>query len=254
MIELKRIDEFAVLTLSRPEVMNALSFSLLDALERRLDEVEPSDARVLIVTGAGKAFSAGADVSELAGRTAVDELARTRRGQQIVGRLETLKQPSIALVDGYALGGGCELSLCCTFRLATSRASFGLPEVKLGLVPGYGGTQRLPRIVGEALALDVMMSGRFISAEEALRAGLVSRIVEVDKALDEAIAFGRSFSAHSLSTIGFIRDAVRLGMQVPLHEALEIEAQLSTLSYRTDDGQEGLKAFVEKRQRPVKDR
>lgn len=248
MIDLSRHDEFAILTLNRPAVLNALSFEVLDRLKVRLDEVEASDARCLIVTGAGeKAFCAGADISELAGRTVEQELDGTLNGQQIISRLETLRQPSIALVNGYALGGGCELSLACTFRLATPRARFGLPEVKLGLVPGYGGTQRLSRLIGSAAALDIMMSGRFVDAEEALRLGLVSKVISGDDALAQAVTFARTFSQWSLPALRFIRDAVRLGAGIPLKEALEIEAQLSALSYRTEDGREGLQAFLAKR-------
>lgn len=243
------------MTLSRPDVLNALCFELLEALESHLGEINRSDARCLIITGAGeKAFSAGADIKELVGRSVGEELEGTRRGQRVLNALETLKQPSIALVDGYALGGGCELSLACTFRLATPSARFGLPEVKLGLVPGYGGTQRLPRLIGVPLALEVMLSGRFIEAEEARRCGLVSRIVEAEGALDAAMAFGRSFCANSLAAMGFIRESVRLGIQMPLREALDIEAQLSSLSYRTEDGREGLQAFIEKRRPKVADR
>lgn len=243
------------MTLNRPDVLNALCFELLDALESRLDEIDRSDARCVIFTGAGgKAFSAGADIKELVGRTVHEELEGTRKGQRVLSRLESLRQPSIALVDGYALGGGCELSLACTFRLATPRARFGLPEVKLGLVPGYGGTQRLPRLIGVPLALEVMLSGRFIEAEEALRAGLVSRVVDAEGALDAAMAFGRTFCANSLMATRFIRDAVRLGVQMPLQDGLEVEAQLSSLSYRTEDGREGLQAFIEKRRPKVADR
>jgi enoyl-CoA hydratase len=248
MIELTRYEEFAVLTLSRPEVLNALSFKQLAFLDTALDEVEASDARCLIVTGAGeKAFCAGADISELSGRGVEQELNGTLHGQRVISRLETLRQPSIALVQGYALGGGCEVSLACTFRLATSRARFGLPEVKLGLVPGYGGTQRLARLIGTAAALDVMMSGRFVEAEEALRLGLINRIVPDADRLGHAIEFGRGFTSWSLSALRFIRDSVRVGVGMPLKDALEVEAQLSSLSYRTEDGREGLQAFLAKR-------
>ncbi|MFG1191849.1 enoyl-CoA hydratase/isomerase family protein [Xanthobacter flavus] len=255
MIDLSRKDEFAILTLNRPDVLNALSFAQLECLDRALGEVEASDARCLILTGAGeRAFCAGADVSELAGRSLADELDGTRLGQRIVGRLETLRQPSIALVHGHALGGGCELALASTFRIATPRARFGLPEVKLGLVPGYGGTQRLARLIGSSAALEIMMSGRAVEADEALRLGLVNRIAASADPLDEAIAFGRTFTRWSLQALRLIRDAVRVGAGLPLSEALEVEAQLSTLSYRTQDGREGLEAFLAKRAPRFEDR
>lgn len=248
MIELSFIDDLAVLTLNRPHVHNALSFEVLELLDARLDEVQASTARCLIVTGAGpKAFCAGADILELSNRTLEQELDGTLKGQRVISRLETLRQPSIALVNGYALGGGCELALACTFRLATPNARFGLPEVKLGLVPGYGGTQRLSRLIGVSRALEVMMSGRFVEAEEALRVGLVNRIVDAGHAFEEAKAFARQFTPWSLLAQRLIRDAVRQGVALPLADALGIEAHSSSLSYRSDDGREGLIAFVEKR-------
>lgn len=255
MIDLSRKDEFAVLTFNRPEVLNALSFAQLERLDRTLDAVEASDARCLILTGAGdRAFCAGADVSELSGRSLAEELDGTRLGQRIVGRLETLRVPSIALVHGHALGGGCEVALAATFRIATPRARFGLPEVKLGLVPGYGGTQRLSRLIGPAAALEIMMSGRSVDADEALRIGLVNRIATSGEPLEEAVAFGRTFTRWSLQALRLIRDAVRVGGGLPLPEALEVEAQLSALSYRTDDGREGLSAFIAKRAPRFQDR
>ncbi|WP_050421485.1 enoyl-CoA hydratase/isomerase family protein [Bradyrhizobium tropiciagri] len=255
MIDLAFQDEFAVLTLNRPAVLNALGFAQLEILEGRLDEIEASDARCVVITGAGsKAFSAGADVSELAGRSVEQELDGTLHGQRIISRLETLRQPSVALVNGYALGGGCELCLACTFRLATPSAAFGLPEVRLGLVPGYGGTQRLSRLVGSAIALEAMLTGRMIGAEEALKVGLVSRILADDDPLEAAKAFARGFTSMSLTAMRFIRDAVRLGADRPLQDGLAIEAQASTLSYRSADGQEGLRAFLEKRAPRFQDR
>jgi enoyl-CoA hydratase len=254
-IDLAFQEEFAVLTLNRPDVLNALSFGQLESLEARLDEIEASEARCVIITGAGsKAFSAGADVSELAGRSVEQELDGTLRGQKTISRLDTLRQPSVALVNGYALGGGCELSLACTFRLATPQARFGLPEVKLGLVPGYGGTQRLSRLVGPAFALEVALTGRMIGAEEALEVGLVNHVLAGDDPLEAAKSFARGFTGMSLTAMRFIRDAIRLGADKPLQEALAIEAQASALSYRTADGQEGLSAFLGKRTPHFQDR
>ncbi len=253
-IDLKRADEFAILTLNRPQSLNALSFGMLRELSRLLDEIEASDARALIVTGAGdKAFCAGADITELTGRTILEEYAGTEYGQNLFTRVERLKIPSVALVNGYALGGGCELALACTFRLATTRARFGLPEVKLGLVPGYGGTQRLPRLIGLGPALDMMMTGRFVDAEEALRVNLVHRIVDGDP-LQAAITFARQFTGYSLLTLRLIREAAQRGMSTSLVEGLKIEADLSTLSMESVDGQEGASAFVEKRPARFQDR
>ena len=174
-------------------------------------------------------------------------------GQTVFNRIETFKIPSLALIQGYALGGGCELALACTFRIASEKARFGLPEVKLGLVPGYGGTQRLARLIGPSKALEIMMTGRLVDAHEAFSIGLVNRVVS-DDLLDASIEFAQSFSKFSLTTIRLIRDAVRRGMDSSLHQGLRIEADLSTISYMSFDGQECLSAFSEKRKAVFKDK
>ena len=184
-VELERRDDVDILTLNRPEALNALSFAVLREIEARVTEVEQGigqgEVRALLVTGAGgRAFCAGADVKELTGRTPLQHRRGLRFGQALFERIADLPVPSIAVIDGFALGGGLELAMACTFRLATAAARMGLPEIKLGLVPGYGGTQRLPRLVGEANALDIVMTGRMVRAEEGLSMGLVNRIVEGD--------------------------------------------------------------------------
>src|SRR6185295_6750901 len=167
-IELKRIEEFALLTLNRPEALNALSFALIEDLGRSFDEVARTDARALLVTGAGtKAFCAGADIKELTGRSLVEQKRGAELGQRTFAKLERLPMPSIAVINGYAFGGGLELALACTLRVATRNAKMGLPEIKLGLIPGYGGTQRLPRAIGETRALEMIMTGRTVDANEA---------------------------------------------------------------------------------------
>jgi len=253
-IELTRHEEIAVLRLNRPDRLNALSMGMIEEIDRVLDEVDASDARALVITGAGeKAFCAGADIQELMGRSIEQEYRGTWNGQQVFARLDRFRMPSIALVNGYALGGGCELAMACTFRLATARARFGLPEIKLGLVPGYGGTQRLPRLVGLGKALEVMLSGRFVEAEEALRIGLVNQIVEGD-ALPAALAWARQFTGFSLLAGRLIRDAAQRGMAMPLAEGLRLEADLSTVSMESVDGKEGVQAFLAKRQAQFQDR
>src|SRR5919206_3739872 len=158
-VELTRRDEIAILTLNRPEALNALSFAILREIGEAFDEVAASDARALVVTGAGpKAFCAGADIKELTGRSLVEQKRGAELGQHTFAKLERLPMPSIAIINGYAFGGGLELALACTFRVATRNARMALPEIKLGLIPGYGGTQRLPRIVGEARALDLILT------------------------------------------------------------------------------------------------
>jgi enoyl-CoA hydratase len=246
-IELSRHEEFALIRLNRPQALNALSFSLLRELGGVLDEVAASDARALLITGAGhKAFCAGADIGELTGRTLVEQKRGAELGQAVMARLDGLPIASVAIINGYAFGGGLELAMACTFRLATPNARMGLPEIKLGLIPGYGGTQRLPRLVGEARALEMIMTGRGIDAHTALQWGLVNRVLEAEP-LDGAIAFAREFAGHSLPVLGFARDAVRRALDTPLPQGLKIEADLSTLAYQTADAAEGMAAFMAKR-------
>ena len=253
-IELKRVEEFALLTLNRPEALNALSFALVRELARAFDEVAAGDARALLITGAGtRAFCAGADIKELIGRPLAEQKRGAEQGQAAFAKLDRLPVPSVAIVNGYAFGGGLELALACTFRLATRNAKMGFPEVKLGLIPGYGGTQRLPRAVGEARALEMILTGRTVDAEEAHRIGLVNRLLDGD-AVAAGIAFAREFSGYSLPVLGLARDAVRRALDTPVTEGLRIEADLSTLAFQTRDAAEGMAAFIEKRKPSFEDR
>jgi len=253
-IELQRVEEFALIRLNRPQALNALSFKLVEDLSRAIDEVAASDARALLVTGAGdKAFCAGADIAELAGRTLVQTRRGAELGQAVMARIERLPMPSVAIVNGYAFGGGLELALACTFRLVTPNAKLGLPEIKLGLIPGYGGTQRLPRAVGEARALEMILTAKTLDAQTALAWGLASRVVEGDP-LAAGIAFAREFSGYSLPALGFAREAVQRALDTPVHEGLRIEADLSTLAFQTADAAEGMAAFLAKRKPAFKDR
>lgn len=247
MLDLARDGDLAVLTLNRPEALNALSFDLIRAIGAALDEAAGWDIRALIVTGAGeKAFCAGADIKELMGRPLMAEKAGAELGQRVFAKLDTLKVPSIAAINGYAFGGGLELAMACTFRVAGPKAKMGLPEIKLGLIPGYGGTQRLPRLVGEARALEMILTGRTITAPEALAMGLVNRLAEGDL-LEAAKALAGEFMGYGLPALALARAAVQRALSMPLHEGLRTEADLSTLAYRTQDAAEGLAAFVEKR-------
>ena len=200
-VELTTRDEFAVLTLNRPEALNALSFAIVRRIGEAIDEVAASKARALIITGAGeKAFCAGADIKEFRHRTMAAQKAGTELGQGTFAKLDTLPIASIAVINGYAFGGGLELALACTFRLATRNAKMGQPEIKLGTIPGYGGTQRLPRVIGEARALDPIMTGRTIGAEEAERIGLINRLVD-GNSVEAGMAFAREFTGYSLPVL-----------------------------------------------------
>lgn len=253
-VELQYREEFAVLTINRPEALNALSFKLIRDIGTAIDEVGCSRARALIVTGAGpKAFCAGADIKELVGRSLRQEREGSELGQAVFAKLDRLPIASIALVNGYAFGGGLELALACSLRVATPNAKFGLPEIKLGLIPGYGGTQRLPRLVGQARALEMILTGRTVDVDEALAIGLINRRVET-AAPEAAMAYAREFTGYGLLALQLVREAVQRSATVPLTEGLRIEADLSTLAYRTEDATEGMQAFVDKRKPQFKDR
>jgi enoyl-CoA hydratase len=249
-IETQQFDDITLLTINRTEALNAFSFELIGQLEAALDVVAASDARALILTGAGnKAFCAGADIVELMGRTLLEQKHGTEVGQSVFSKLDRLRIPSIALLNGYAFGGGLEVALACTFRLAYPQAKMGLPEIKLGLIPGYGGTQRLPRLIGESRALEMILTGRTVMAAEALQMGLVNRILDPPD-LEGALAFAREFSHYGLPALHFARSAVLRAKEASLEEGLRVEQDLSTLAFQTQDAAEGMLAFKEKR-KPV---
>ncbi len=253
-IEVSTVEEFALIRLNRPQALNALSFKLVRDLSNALDEVAVSDVRGLLFIGAGdKAFCAGADIGELAGRTIAQTKRGAQLGQAVMEKITRLPMPSVAIVNGYAFGGGLELALACTFRLVTPSAKMALPEIKLGLIPGYGGTQRLPRLVGEARALEMILTARALDAQTALHWGLANRLVEGDP-LAAGIAFAREFSVYSLPALGCAREAVQRALDTPVHEGLRIEADLSTLAFQTQDAVEGMAAFLGKRKPAFKDR
>lgn len=253
-VELTKQGDIALLTLNRPEALNALSFDILQQIGNAIDEVASyDDVRALIITGAGdKAFCAGADIKELRNRRLIDQKRGAELGQAMFAKLDRLPIASIALVNGYAFGGGAELAMACTFRLASSNAVFGLPEVKLGLIPGYGGTQRLPRLVGESRAMEIIMTGRNVKADEAERIGLVNRVVEGDL-MEAGLEFAGKFTRYSLPVLEFARRAVQRAADTNLQEGLQVEADLSTLAYRLNDAEEGMAAFEEKRRAEFKD-
>lgn len=252
-IELQFKDNAAVITINRERSLNALSFSLLADLDNALDEVAVANARVLILTGSGdKAFCAGADVKELYQKSLVEHKRGVELGQAVFSKIEGLAIPSVAMINGYAFGGGMEVALACTFRLASPNAKFGLPEVKLGLIPGYGGTQRLPRLVGQGRALEMILTGMTIDAQKAMEIGLVNRIVDA-ASVEAAISFSKEFTDHSLLTVNFARSAVMRGIGQPVNEGLKIEADLSTQAYCTVDASEGILAFIENRKPAFRD-
>jgi enoyl-CoA hydratase len=246
-IRLDPVDSCLVLTLDRPAKLNALDSDSLGELDDRLAAVERSDARALLIVGAGeKAFSVGADIEDLRGMVLAEQRACARLGQRVFQRVSDLPIVSVAMINGFAFGGGLELALACTFRLAARQARLGLPEVTLGIIPGYGGTQRLTRVVGPARAAEFIMTGRAIGAEEAERIGLINRIYDGDP-ISAGLKFSHSFINHSLVALRLAREAVFRSMDVSLDQGLRVEADLFTLACQTADAAEGMRAFLEKR-------
>jgi len=242
-------DQIACITFNRPNVPNALNLQTLDELSECLESVRRDDAiRVLILTGAGeKAFVAGADIGELSQHTPVSAKEYTHQGQAIIDSIENLGKPVIACINGFALGGGCELAMACTMRLASDNAKLGQPEVKLGLIPGYGGTQRLPRLVGKGLAMQQILTGEMISAQEAHRIGLVNEVVAAAELIPRAEAIAAKIIANSPLAIQYAMEAVNHGYDMPLADGLFLEATLFGVCCSTEDKNEGTKAFLEKR-------
>ena len=246
-VEYSQLDELALITLNRPEALNALSVQVVKDIGEAIDKAAASNARALLITGAGEqAFCAGADISEFMGRTVVEALEAAEFGQNTFAKLDNLRIPSLAVINGYALGGGLELATACPLRVATANANLGVPEIKLGLIPGYGGTQRLPRLIGQGRALDMVMTGRMVGAEEALGMGLINRIVETP-VLDGAVEYACEFAGFSLPVLRYSREAVMRADQSSLSEGLQIERDLNTLAFQGEDSTEGAMAFLEKR-------
>ena len=247
-IELSVADRIATVTINRPDKLNALNVAVFDDLSLMIDELrDRADVGGVIITGAGRAFIAGADISELEPHGALAAKALARRGQLVFNRLESLPKPVIAAVNGFALGGGCELAMACHVRIASEAAKFGQPEVKLGLIPGYGGTQRLPRLVGKGVALEMLLTGRHITAAEALQMGLVNRVVPAANLLAEAKALAAELALKAPIAVQYIIEAVHRGLEVSFDKGQFLEAALFGLVASTDDMREGTKAFLEKR-------
>jgi enoyl-CoA hydratase len=240
----------AVLTVNRPQVRNAVDDATIEELDQALAQVEQDpELRALVVTGAGeKAFVAGADIKELQVRDLVRGRAVTRRRQEVLTRLEALDIPSIAAINGFAMGAGLELAMACTLRLAATTAKLGQPEVKLGIIPGAGGTQRLPRLVGAGRALELILTGEPVDAQQALAMGLVNRVVEPAALLDEARKLAQTLAQRPRLALQYAKEAVLRGLSCSLTEGLAHESYLHALACATDDKQEGVAAFLEKRE------
>jgi enoyl-CoA hydratase len=245
-----------VVTVNRPKVLNALDARTLDELDQAFaDAARRDEVRVVILTGAGeKSFVAGADINELSVQTPVGGREHARRGQALFDRIERLGKPVIAAVNGFALGGGCELAMACTMRIAADSARFGQPEINLGLIPGYAGSQRLPRLVGRGRALELLLTGAQITADEAHRIGLVNRVVPATQLMTDARALAQTIAAKAPVAARYILEAVAGGLEMSFADAQDYEATLFGLVSTTDDMREGTKAFLEKRKPEFKGR
>ena len=238
-----------IVTLNRPSKLNALNSQTLTELGQVLDEAAADDGiRALVLTGAGeKAFVAGADIEELSKQTPVTGREHARKGQALFDRIERFNKPVVAAVNGFALGGGCELAMACAIRLAADTAKFGQPEINLGLIPGYAGSQRLPRLVGRGRALELLLTGNPISADEAYRIGLVNRVVPAAQLMTEAKALAQVLAGKAPVAARYILDAVAGGLEMSFSDAQTYEATLFGLVATTEDMREGTRAFLEKR-------
>jgi len=247
---LDRRDGYAVLTLNRPDKLNSLNIELLTDLAAVLQDCKAdASIRVLVVTGSGpKAFAAGADIAELHEQNAESGQQFAERGQGVFDLIEGMGKPVIAAVNGFALGGGCELAMACHMRFASEKARFGQPEINLGIIPGYGGTQRLVRLVGTAKALELILSGDMLTAEDALRLGLINRVVPADELMAHSEAFAASLAAKAPLALAACLEATQAAGDLAIAEGQAVEAAIFGRTCGTSDFKEGTKAFIEKRQ------
>lgn len=252
MIKLEKRSHIAILTISRPEALNALNSEALEDIKRNVEAVRSDeDIRVLIITGEGKAFVAGADIAEMKSLNADEGRAFGLKGQAALTAIEELPIPVIAAVNGFALGGGCELALCADIRLASEKAKFGQPEVGLGITPGFGGTQRLPRVIGLSKAMELILTARMIRADEALALGLVDHVYAPEELMDEAIKLAETIAVNAPVAVRASKAAVRRFTGAALHDDLEYEAELFGSCFATNDQKAAMEAFVNKTEKPV---
>ena len=247
-VEVTKKDHIAVVTMNRPEALNALNKAVFTDLEVALDDVEKDDeVYVVIITGAGRAFIAGADIGEMAPMNVAEGLAFSELGNRILMRVDMMEKPTIAAVNGFALGGGCEMALACDIRIASEKAKFGQPEVGLGITPGFSGTQRLPRRVGVAKAKELIFSGKMIKANEAEKIGLVNAVFAPEALMDGALEMAKSFTKNAPIAVKYAKACIDRGMQMDMDDGIAVENELFAMCFATADQKEGMGAFLEKR-------
>jgi enoyl-CoA hydratase len=252
-IEIK--NQIAVVTIERPKALNALNSETLQELDACFADLESrKDVRVVILTGSGnKAFVAGADISEMCSATPAEGRAMAQLANRAFARLESMPQVTIAAVNGYALGGGCEISMCCDIRIAAENAKFGQPECGLGILPGFGGTQRLPRLIGKGRAKELIFTCDMIDAQEAYRIGLANKVVPADELMDVCLTMAEKILSKGSYAISLAKTAINTGLDIDLESGLKMEAGFFGLSFSTHDKQEGMTAFLEKRKAELTD-
>ncbi len=248
-VELKKENRLGFVTINRPKVLNALNLEVLIELDQMITMLyNDREIDVVIITGAGeKAFVAGADISEMKDKSPQESYTFARQGQVLFQRIQELPQPTIAAINGFAFGGGCELAMACDMRIATDKAKFGQPEVALGIIPGFGGTQRLPRLIGRAKAMELILTGRTINASEALELGLVNKVVTTENLMDEAVSLAEAILSKGPYAIRQAKVAINKGLEVDINTGCELEGNLFALCFG-EEQKEGMSAFLEKRQ------
>ena len=248
LVEVTKQGHIGIITMNRPEALNALSKAVFADLSTALDEVErDDDIYVVVITGAGRAFIAGADIGEMATMNVEEGLNFSELGNNLLMRVDMFPKPTIAAVNGFALGGGCEMALACDIRIASEKAKFGQPEVGLGITPGFSGTQRLPRRVGVAKAKELIFSGKVIGADEAKAIGLVNEVYAPEALLDSAVAMAKSFAANAPIAVKYSKACIDRGMQMDIDDGIALENELFAMCFATEDQKEGMGAFLEKR-------
>lgn len=247
-IKFETVEDVAVVMINKPEVLNALNTDVLLELKKVVADIkDDKKLKVLIISGEGKAFVAGADIEEMEGKTADEGKEFGKLGNDILRSIETLEIPVIAAVNGFALGGGCELAMACDIRIASEKAKFGQPEVGLGITPGFGGTQRLARLVGTAKAKELIFTARIIKSQEAERIGLVNKVVKPEELEDAAMEMARQIASKGKIAVKYSKEAINKGLEVDIETAITIEENLFGLCFASEDQKEGMTAFLEKR-------
>lgn len=244
----KKEGHIGILSINRPDALNALNSQVLDELDSAMDILkEDGEIHVIILTGEGRAFVAGADIKEMKDMDMFKAREFADKGESVFRKIELMEKPVIAAINGFALGGGCELSMCCDIRIASDKAKFGQPEVGLGIIPGFAGTQRLSRLVGLGRAKELIFTTDMINAEEAYRIGLVNKVVSGDKLMDEALAMAKTINSKGQIAVRFAKTAINLGIETDIETGTKIEKDLFGLCFATEDQKEGMEAFLGKR-------